>query len=949
MKTIKRMMFLLKHCIQFLAVSALVTTPFFSFSQKVIIDEEAINNWQSVSNPELNANGRYAFYSIENWPAGHTSLIIKATEGAWSKTFVDASNAEFSDDNVHIVFKKGNDSLCVLKLGTDSIRIVSDVSLFEFDGESLFVYRLNKQQNKIVVENYSSGIKKSFDSVKNYELIPRSKMLLLYTNYGDSNALKKVDLTNFKEDLIWSSTNGSSIERYQVHKNGDQIAIIVKAKRGNEYENQLWYYRTEMKNATILVNSDTPGFDSSYSIWKYLLSFSGKGTWIFFYCQKKKTMTKVASLPPVDVWSYKDKMLQSVQLKNTNPQRFQFTVNCQGDSVMRLEHENEQATWTNIEDYIILTDNVFGPPFSVDAWQNNKVPKNYYLLNLVTGKKVFLTNAKDPGFNYAGNGKVVFFDRNVKQYFCYDVNTERKKNITAGIPTKLSFQSSDIGDKNLRNEIGVAAIINEDTSVLIYDNYDIWKVSLVGTKAPLCITGRFGSKNHMKFRLTYESENERSPMKIGNSLLLTAFNTLTKENGFYLCSPGKDLNISKLIMENSCIYRTQAQSSGSGVELNLNYPFKPIKAKEANVFIVRKMTSEHSPNYFLTDDFKNYKSLSEVYPERKYNWLTTTLISYKTDAGTANQGILYKPQNFDSNKKYPLILYYYEQMSDRLNDFAKPEFIKGDLNIPWFVSRGYLIFTPDIRYTIGQPGKSALDCIESAAKYLSKLSYVDANKIALQGHSFGGFETNYVVTHSQLFAAAVAGAGPTDFVSGYGSLFNLGSQQDMFETGQLRIQHTLWERPDLYFDNSAVLKANEVTTPLLMMHNKDDGNVPWQQGIELFTALRRLEKRVWLLQYDGERHVFYGDSKADKDYTIRMTQFFDHYLKSAPAPIWMTQGIPARLKQIESGYALDPAGSCGKDCKVCKMWNEKWKKDSVATMKEIQEKTKTEHWMGGGE
>jgi len=881
-----------------LAVLVLILNSFGAVSQKPVIDDQAIKDWPSVDNPGISPNGKYVFFTIRNVPVGHTTLIIKAAEGNWSRSIADASGMEFSNDNRCLLFTKGKDSLCILRPGSDSMRIISGAGAFQFSGRSTIVYK-NSPMNMLTIENFITGAKQSFKNVKDYRLIRESNTLAVYTSYKNNREFRTVDLDDFSEKPIWTSNDTATIERYQFNKGGKQVALVIRQKAGGKFQNQLWYYRTGMTGAVELAHPGSLGFDTSFTIGKFLPMFSKNGNWVFFYGQKNEPDVKVADLPAVDVWSYRDKMVQSEQLNGMDPDKVLFAVDCQGDSVERLENKNEMATPAGLEDFVIITGNYFGPSFYAEAWHNNNAPQTYSLFNLLTGKKVFLTSSKDPDLIYTRNERIIFFDRKVKAYFCYNIKDGRKWNITTGIPGGLIFQLSDINDRRLPNEVGTAGLLNGDSSILVYDNYDVWKVNFITRQKPICLTGRFGFRNHIKFRLVYEGEDQRRPGK----LLLSAFNTSTKQNGFYLCSADKDMAPTRLVMEDVSYYRVQR--TDINVELTLDYPFRPVKARDADVFIVRKMTSEKSPNYFLTEDFRKFAPISQVYPEAQYNWLTATLMSFQTGGGRLEKGILYKPENFEPKKKYPLILYYYEEMSDRLHDYAKPDLMKGDLNIPWFVSRGYLVFTPDITYTIGRPGKSARDCIVSAAKYLAGLPYVDGKKMGLQGHSFGGFETNYTVTHSKMFAAAVAGAGPTDFVSGYGSLQGLGTQQDMFETGQLRIQRTLWERPDLYFENSPVLKANTVTTPLLMMHNKEDGNVPWQQGIELFTALRRLGKRVWLLQYDGERHVFYGDSKADLDYTIRVTQFFNHYLKGAPAPVWMTQGIPGRLKGFVTGYDLD--------------------------------------------
>jgi dipeptidyl aminopeptidase/acylaminoacyl peptidase len=336
-------------------------------------------------------------------------------------------------------------------------------------------------------------------------------------------------------------------------------------------------------------------------------------------------------------------------------------------------------------------------------------------------------------------------------------------------------------------------------------------------------------------------------------------------------------------------------------------PYSPVKAKNAQMFIVRRMSASESPNLFFTEDFRHLKRLTDIRPEKDVNWLTTDLLTLKTLDGVSTQGILYKPENFDPLKKYPVIIYYYERLSEGLNDFIYPEPCVGPINIPYFVSNQYLVFTPDIHFTIGSPGHSAYSAVVSAAKYLSTMAWVDKHKIGIQGHSRGGYETNFIITHTGMFAAAMSASGMSDYISLYGGIRSNGaSRQHAFEQGSQRIGGTLWKSLDSYLANSPIFLAPKVTTPLLMMNNKSDSDVPFEQGVEFFTALRRLGKSVFMLQYDGEDHAVSGN--AATDLTVRMKQFFDYYLKDAPPPRWMTEGIPAKWKGIVTGLELDKTG-----------------------------------------
>ncbi|MGC4231473.1 MAG: prolyl oligopeptidase family serine peptidase, partial [Niabella sp.] len=278
---------------------------------------------------------------------------------------------------------------------------------------------------------------------------------------------------------------------------------------------------------------------------------------------------------------------------------------------------------------------------------------------------------------------------------------------------------------------------------------------------------------------------------------------------------------------------------------------------------------------------------------------------FKQVDGTLSQGILYRPQDFDPAKKYPVIIRYYYQFSHLLHEFPTPDYIySAHLDVASLVSRGYLVLAPDIYFTADRPRPaSAWNTVEGAGRYLKTLPYVDSTRMGISGHSRAGGYTNYIITHSTQFAAAFEGAGVSDWVSAQLQLvFNSGYPRPAI--GQ---EPYIYANKQFIMDNP-ILHADKITTPLLIFHNKLDAAVPFEQGVELYIAMRRLGKKVWMLQYDdGEGHSVVLP-KNKEDLTIRVTQFFDHYLKGAPAPKWMTTGVPAKLKGIETGLEFDNSG-----------------------------------------
>jgi dipeptidyl aminopeptidase/acylaminoacyl peptidase len=345
------------------------------------------------------------------------------------------------------------------------------------------------------------------------------------------------------------------------------------------------------------------------------------------------------------------------------------------------------------------------------------------------------------------------------------------------------------------------------------------------------------------------------------------------------------------------------------------------KDKRGNVLVGLKETFSQSPNFFssfmevnsshgIIDDPFNYglnRQLSNINPQQKdYNWGTAELFKWKAYNGKDATGIVYKPENFDPKNKYPMICYFYEKLSDGLHSYKEPGPIRSIINVSFFVSRGYIIFMPDIEYKIGYPGQSAYDYIVSGARALVKRGWVDSSRMALQGHSWGGYQAVQLATMTKLFKAVWAGAPVANMTSAYGGIrWESGvSRQWQYEKSQSRIGGTLWEKLPLYVENSPLFHLDKVTAPMVIMSNDADGAVPWYQGIELFTGLRRLGKKVWMFNYNGQGHGL-SQRQDMRDYQIRMQQFFDWILKGEKPAKWITQGVPAVKKGKEWGLEVE--------------------------------------------
>jgi dipeptidyl aminopeptidase/acylaminoacyl peptidase len=408
----------------------------------------------------------------------------------------------------------------------------------------------------------------------------------------------------------------------------------------------------------------------------------------------------------------------------------------------------------------------------------------------------------------------------------------------------------------------------------------LWLVDPLGKENPVCLSGNLGRRDSLSFRLALKENLDTLPADVGAPIYLTAFNLISKQNGFFQVTRNAKGIPKKLFLEDRIYYHPMINSDITS--------FPPLKSLNGSTYLIQTMSEKEFPNLLCTHDFKSFQSLSALQPQNKYNWITAELVHWRAANGKPAEGVLYKPENFDSKKEYPVIFALYETFSDYIHSFIKPAPTRGSLNIPYFVSNGYIVVEPDIRYTMGKPIQSVVDYVIPLAEELARHTWVNRDRFGVYGMSFGGFEVYSLIGKTKIFKAAVVASGISDLISMYGGMskrYGISNQYST-EIGQLRIGAPLWERPNLYFANSSIFYANKIVTPLLIMSNNDDDVVPSSQGVEMFTALRRLRKKCWMLQYENEGHSL--EMKENQlDYTMRIYQFYDFYLRGAAIPEWM--------------------------------------------------------------
>lgn len=888
---------------------------------KPAIDTVAIKAWTSldVSNAAISPDGRYVSYNIFNQPVGGRTLVIQSADGIWKRNLIGNSPIGFSLDSQQFLFTdKTADSLFFLSTGSESLRSVAGIITAEIvegsNGEWLS-YRLKRSPGILVLLNLVNGKEQRYEGVVSYRFYQNGSILQLQRKEGEDNTLELINIGSGQQTVIWSGTNG--IGSVSLDKKARQLVFTLKEGQVSDVY-CVWYWKEGMTHPVLKATNTSPGIEAGLQL-QPDCSFSDNGRYINLTLSLPADIHKpIPGAVQVNIWNYKDKRLQSLQqgaIRLWKP-RFGAVIRADeqtGSRVVQLTQAGESQTGGSADFAVIRDKN----PNSGedDRFWLMETPK-YYLVSYKNGSRRELNSRERCNFfSTPSDYYLVYYNYKRRHYYSYEVGTGIVTNLTASLPAgqfiaERTLSRAALKDSNqaLLTE-DIAGWLEDGTGMLVYDNYDIWLLDLSGIKKPVNLTHGYGAKSHIQFRLL-DNNGGRTVLKHGQELLLTAFNKQTKYNGFYRFVLGKEADPELLTMEPYTYYHDPGHFSAANSNINL-FGFtemKPLKAVAARVWLVLRTTYDESPNLFISTDLKSYRPLTDLAPQKVYNWLTAELVSWKQKDGEPSLGVLYKPEDFDPTRKYPLIISYYEQYSDRMYIYPRPFLLRSaHIDVTWFVSHGYLVFTPDIKFTPGSDGPSVLNTVVSAAEYLSKRPYIDGKRMAIAGHSFGGGLTNYLVTHTNLFAAAFEGAGHSDKVSmslqinGSGNSYLAQHEDRAADVG-------LWKDPQKWLQQSPIMSINKVSTPLLIFHNKQDGSCLWTQGLELFIALRRLGKKCWMLEYDDEGHVL-RKQQNHIDLTIRATQFFDYYLKGMPPPKWMTEGVPFKLKGIENGLDLDTTGS----------------------------------------
>ena len=579
----------------------------------------------------------------------------------------------------------------------------------------------------------------------------------------------------------------------------------------------------------------------------------------------------------VDVWHWNDPRIipnQKGRWEEHEEHRvYRAVVHLKSGRVVALaDQEMPQVLTTDNPRVAVGTSDV---PYLKEITWNGQF-SDLYIVDLKSGERHPVAQRVASGRSRAGSlspdGRFVIF-YNEGDWHLYDVKKRELKNVTAGLGVPFADEDHDYPMDP--PGYGLSEWLADSSAVFIYDKYDIWRVPTGGGQ-PTCLTAGEGRKNDTVFRVI-DLEPDEEAITPDERLLLEAYHDLEKHDALYSIYPaGGELRR---------LYGTGKHS----LEIIA-------KAEKADQLLFTRERYEEFPDLWMSNTgLEEPKRLTEVNPQiADFAWGSAGLVEWSSADGIPLQGILIKPGNYEPGKRYPVLVYFYRFFSQRLNLFNEPV-VNHRPSFPLYASNGYAVFLPDIRFEVGQPGFSATKCLVPGVQKLVDMGIADPDAIGLHGHSWSGYQTAFVITQTNIFAAAVAGAPVSNMTSAYSGIrWGTGlARQFQYEKSQSRIGGSLWETPELYIENSPVFFADRIETPLLIQFGDEDGAVPWYQGIELYLACRRLGKNCIMLQYRGEPHHL-KKYPNKLDYSIKMKEFFDHWLKGEPAPEWMTEGVSYR-------------------------------------------------------
>ncbi|WP_276090463.1 prolyl oligopeptidase family serine peptidase [Pedobacter sp. JY14-1] len=864
-------------------------------AQKKRFELDAAYSWPKVNGAVLSPDAEFASFNIDNYPLGSHTLVIKSTSGSWERRYQYADGPTFSDDGRFFLAKLPNDTLLAINLQNKSIFKTPATTRYNIIKINSVSYILNycQRDSNLKLSKPDGTIVRKFSEVINYELATGNDRLVIKRRalVGCKNCISVfyVDLKSFNEKKIYQ---GNDVSDIIFDNSGSQVCFMTTVGAKPE----IWHYKTGESCSKLLVSSKLLADTTNVVIGGRYYKFSKSGDRLFFSI--KGTPRKNDKGEP-EIWSYKDSFLKSFYFGNNferpqNPREYLSNIDVKNGTITQLLRGSEsEIAFASENDSVLLVKSSFG--HENEFW-NKEARITYTACNTVTGEKVIIEkDCKGPMnvIELSPSGKyAVYYDAVINAYCSYEIASGRKLVLTKDFPGK-AFADYRLQGYPSTYSLGREKIVGwlgSDKQILVQGTYDIWLLDPDKRRPPENLTNGIGKTNKTVFSLAIK--NPGQIQKEDGTLLLKAFNILDKRFGFYSLSlyPKKALKLlSMQPMYIEGIEHVYPELSSDVM----------VSAKKCSGFILRLETVNDYPNYYFSRSLERFKIISSLQPQKQYWWSKSELHTYKDSVGKCYQGILYKPEDFNPKNKYPVIMDIYEEKSNLLNSFPDAEPSGGEISIPHLLSRGYLVFLPDVkkeRYRYA--GDDVVQSVHAAVNHLKSFSWVNENKFGICGGSTGGWEVNYIITHSKIFSAAISMCGISDMISQATQLRDGISHINSLSGFGHMLGATLFEDTEAYIKNSPILMSRNVSTPLLLLHNELDQAVLPIHSRSFFLALRDLQKKVWWLNYKSEGHGL-GRRESRLDFHSRAIQFWDHFLKDAPEPQWIKDALSSQPESDE--------------------------------------------------
>ena len=826
--------------------------------------------WHTMGNEQLSEKGNWVSYRFSYENDVDTTFVVH-TKTKKRFVFPNLRIGQFIEEKSFSFIKK--EGLVLFDLSSGTEKLYPNVSRYDYSANGQYLVTL-EDATTLVVRKNGATIER-IENVTTYEW-NSDKTKLVYATVG--NGKGSVGLLNFKNTLSKLLILKPTLQNFGVIKwqlNGNSVAFYGVDK-GNE---EVYYYDFAISKLFTLKSSDAT-FPLQMKIapdQNIALKLSRDGKKVFFGITNFVTKDTTAYSSGVEVWHAKDQLLYRERKIRASVSYPQFLAVWFPKEGIVKEISSEQQNWVALngtQDYALVADvDKYEPQYKLNA------DRDFYLMDIRTGAKELLLEEQsgiDSQMDFSPDGRYITYYKN-SNWWVYDIVKKSHTTITQGLPVSWDNWINDPGTE-LR-VWGQTDWTKDGKYILCYDYHDIWAISTDGKQRKRLTNGK---EKNLRFRFDKSSidtigefnysETGTTIYDLSKEVVLTYHNLQSGVHGFFKLKPNQKAQ--PLVVEDAMIT-------------------KFTKSKKGTAIICVKERFDVPPTLVFYNNGLQKVLVQSNEQQKKYHWGKSEMIHYTDSKGTPLNGVLYYPADYDAKKKYPMVVFVYETFSKYLHKYIHPSLHNGiGFNIANLTTEGYAVLLPDISFEKGNPGMSAVDCVTAATKKVIAMGVADEKRIGLTGQSFGGYETNFIITQTDLFATAISGSAVSDNLQHYFTINTLYTNIDAwrYEHQQYRMGFSFYDNQEAYYSNSPLLNANTINTPLLTWAGKIDEVVQPRQAETFYSALRRLKKEHVMLVYDDEGHIF-SDSKNQEDLLRKMNEWFGHYLKGTPKAGWMKSDI----------------------------------------------------------